>query len=123
MPSKIPEAKLDEVATGVARGLSLSAAAREASVPESTARRWAADPAFSKRVALVRRGIVSQDVGVLGLLMVKAAVKLGKLIDDGVSEVSLKACRAVNADFMALHAHADLSERFDALEEPTNGPG
>src|SRR3954447_183554 len=107
MPSKVPEGKVDQVALGVARGLSLASAAREASVPESTARRWAADPDFPRRVARLRGEILSQSVGILALLMTKAAVKLGKLIDDPDSEVSLKACRAVNADFLAIHSHAE----------------
>ncbi|MCA1684528.1 MAG: hypothetical protein LC745_00790 [Planctomycetia bacterium] len=123
MPSKRPEGKIDAIALSVARGLSLAAAAREVSVPESTARRWAADPGFPRRVIQIRQEIVSQSVGLLALLMIKAAIKLGKLIDDPDSEVRLKACRAVNADFLALHTHADLSERLDALEDPADGSG
>jgi hypothetical protein len=123
MPSKTPQGKIDAIALAVARGLSLAAAAREAAVAESTARRWAAEPGFPRRVTRIRQEILSQSVGILALAMTRAAVKLGRLIDDPDSEVSLKACRAVNADFLALHAHADLAERLDALEEPAHEPG
>lgn len=124
MPSKVPDAKVEQLALAVARGCSLASAARDASVPITTARRWADDPEFPRMVSRFRDQVITQAVGILAKLLTKASVKLGKLIDDPDSEVSLKACRAVNADFQTLHSYADLSRRLDDLEQsPDDDPG
>lgn len=121
MPSKLPEGKVDQLALAVARGSSLASAARSLDVPLRTAQRWAGDPTFPARVVLIRREILSESIGVMTFLTVKAAEKLDGLLDSADEEIRLKAVRAVYADFLSVHTYSDLAARLDALEAPPDG--
>src|SRR5262245_45361384 len=89
------EALVERVALGVASGLSLAAAARAAGVPDRTARDWAATPEFKQTVRRHREAIVTRTVGRLARLGVRAAKRLGELVESRDEETALKAATAL----------------------------
>jgi hypothetical protein len=116
MPSKPAAAAKDAVALGVARGLSVSAAARAAGVSERTARAWANAPDFKQTVRRAREHVIDQVVGCMNTLAVKATVNLGKLIDSADEDVSLKASVALLDRLLAVREAVELEDRLTALE-------
>src|SRR4051794_13977108 len=108
MPSKPATAAKDAVALGVARGLSVSAAARAAGCSERTARSWSNSPDFKATVRRAREGVIDQVVGCMSTLAVKATVNLGKLIDSADEDVSLKASVALLDRLLAVREAVDL---------------
>lgn len=116
MPSKRPEGKVDRLALAVARGSSLAAAARHLDVPESTARRWAAEPTFKPTVDGFRRQMISRAVGHLTRAANSAVMVLVKLLKSDDEDVRLKAARAVLSDLINVQSHTELADRIGALE-------
>jgi hypothetical protein len=105
------ENKREKLALGVAQGWSVRRSSQRAGVAETTARRWASDPAFQERVASLREDMLSQALGVLQAGAVRAARTLVRLLDakdsEG-SELRLKAARAILLDLVSVREHAQL---------------
>lgn len=117
MASVTPEARIDAVALGVARGLSVRAAAKAAGVSVSTGQRLSSAAGFDARVRKLRDKIVSRAIGRLSALALKSANRLGKLVDSADEEIALKSARAILADLTSLKDQAELADRLTALEE------
>jgi hypothetical protein len=124
MESESTEIRLEKLAIGVANGLSIHRAAKNAEIADTTARRWAADPSFKPRVDRLRKEIIDQAIGKLSRLASKAANTLGKLLDESnYGELRLKAARAILQDLLAVREHAELTERLNAIEERITNSG
>jgi hypothetical protein len=111
------QAKIDRLALAVAQGRSVRAAARSIGLSETTARRWASEPDFPRRVDAIREQIISKAVGRLAWLSVKAADRLGKLIADGVEPgLQLMAARAILADLLMVREQTSVAARLAEME-------
>jgi hypothetical protein len=117
MARKPREALIDSLALAVAGGLSIAAAARSLEIPERTARGWAAAPEFKASVTRLRQEVMSQSVGILGRLAVKASATLGKLLDSQDEDIRLKASKQVLDAALAVREAAEFSERLAAVED------
>jgi hypothetical protein len=113
----IRDGKIDLLATKVAEGHSVAAAARAIGVPERTARLWASKPEFKTAVADIRRSVVSQTVGILSRASVKATGRLVKLTESADEDIALKASNSLLDKLMAIRSHLELEARIEALEK------
>lgn len=109
----------EAVAVGVACGLTLKAAARQAHVPEQTAKGWSSlCPAFKTRVRQLRAEMTSQATGRLVESMASAAETLGYLSRQSESEmVRLLSARAVLELGIKMEGNATLTDLTHELEE------
>jgi hypothetical protein len=106
----------DTLATALAGGSTLRAAAELAGVSERTAtRRWA-DPAFRSRVSELRGAAVERATGRLADGMAEAAEVLRKLLDAESESVRLAACRATLELGVKLREVVEVEARIAALE-------
>ena len=111
------ESKVEQVAVGLAGGLTPAGAAREYKVPDSTIRGWLTDPAFRSRVDRHRTGMVTHAIGILSRLASHAAVTLGDLLTSShVDDVRLRAAREVLNQLLNVKSHAELVDRMESLE-------
>lgn len=121
MGKRTVENQEDTLAFGLANGWSLRRSSKEAGLPQTTARRWASDPAFKRRVAVMRQEVVGAAVGRLAVVASAAVDTLEELLAAGVDpETRLRAAKAVLSELVALGEFADLSARVEALEAETS---
>lgn len=116
--------KADRVlATALAAGQRLTAAATVAGMAQRTAERRAADPEFMALVAEIQahelRGVLAR---VQGLLMV-AADRLDKLLTSGNEAVALGAVKATTQMAVALKQICDVDELAERVAELERGGG
>src|SRR4051794_14590744 len=115
-----PEETLPKRAADLAAALlktgSLAAAARQAKVPERTARRIAALPAFLALVANARRQALGAAVGQLRGLANKAVRTLRKKMDAPKDGDAIRAATAVLDRLFEAAKLADHAERLDRVE-------
>ena len=123
MSRKTPDGQIDALAVAVARGQSVSAAARSLGLQERNARRISTTVEFKNQVKDIRASVISQSVGALGVVAVKAISVLRHLLEYEDEDIKLKASKELLANMLAVREHADLSARIDALEAErgTNG--
>ncbi|HEY7310005.1 MAG TPA: hypothetical protein VH643_11655 [Gemmataceae bacterium] len=107
---------LEVLALGVAGGMSLADAARQANFRYITARRRAADPAFRQRVEELRQAITDQALGRLTRDMTQAADTFSALLADPAPQVRLAAAKAILDYRSRLRADGELREKVDRLE-------
>jgi hypothetical protein len=107
---------LEVLAIGVASGLSLADAARQAGIKYITARRRAADPAFRRRVEELRQVITDQALGRLTKDMTAAADTFSALLTDPAPQVRLAAAKAILDYRSRLKADGELRDKVDRLE-------
>jgi len=107
---------LEVLAIGVASGLSLTDAAKQAGVKYMTARRRAADPAFRQRVEELRQAITDQALGRLTKDMTAAADTFSALLTDPAPQVRLAAAKAILDFGSRLKADGELREKVARLE-------
>jgi hypothetical protein len=120
------ESKRKRLAAGVAAGLSVRRAAREADLTHSAARRALAHESTKQLVAMYAKEMDRRAIGCYSRLIVKASRRLNKLLDSTDEEIALKAVRGVVADSLALREGVDFAERLGELEArlataPKNG--
>lgn len=75
-----PNPKIEGLAMAVARGSSITSAAKRANVSRRTATRWAALPAFRDRVSVLRQRMTDRTVGRLTSASVTAVGTLQALL-------------------------------------------
>jgi hypothetical protein len=120
-----PDAKKDvsvrqeAVAVGVACGMSLSAAAKQAGVCGQTAKEWSsALPAFRRRVQELRDEMTSQALGRLIKNLTVASDKLASLCNTAQSEgVQLGAARSIFEMAGKEREMVEVKKRLAKLEE------
>jgi hypothetical protein len=113
----------EALATALASGQTLRAAATAVGVSERTAtRRWA-DPDFRSRVSALRGELVGQALGKLADGMSDAAAKLRELLAAQSEAVRLGACRALLELGVKLRESVELETRLAALEELAKDKG
>jgi hypothetical protein len=106
----------EALALALAAGQTLRDAAAAVGIGERTAtRRWA-DPAFRRRVAELRGGMVSRALGTLADGMSDAAGTLRKLLDAEAESVRLGAARSILELGTKLRESVELEERMAELE-------
>lgn len=108
---------LEVLAIGVASGMSLTDAAKQAGIKYITARRRAADPAFRRRVEELRQAITDQALGRLTKDMTAAADTFSALLYDPAPQVRLAAAKAILDFGSRLKADGELREKVARLEE------
>lgn len=103
------------LAIGVASGMSLADAAKQAGIKYITASRRAADPAFRQRVEKLRQSMTDQALGRLTKDMT-AADTVSALLADPAPQVRLAAAKAILDYRSRLRADGELREKGDRLE-------
>src|SRR4051812_22953304 len=116
---KTPQAQIDMLAEGMARGQSLAAAARAAGIVDRTARNIVTTPSFKQQLTDLRQQVMAQVAGGLAEVAVKAVAGLASLLDapDLDPETKLKVCRGALADWLSASGQVDLAERTRTIEE------
>lgn len=104
------------LATGLAAGRTIKAAAAEAGIHERTARRRLEDRAFRERVRTLRAETYAQAAGVLAESATRAAETLRDLLDSEREETRLAAARAILEHATKARDSIDLEERLSELE-------
>jgi hypothetical protein len=105
------------VATSIASGLSIRAAARKAGVGERTAYRWHAEsPGFAALVAKLRDATLNRTVGKLVKASTRAAEALAQLIKSPDEVIRLRACTAILDAGIRVRDHAEVLGRLTELE-------
>lgn len=107
---------LEVLAIGVAAGMSLTDAAKQAGIKYITARRRAADPAFRQRVEELRQAITDQALGRLTKDMTAAADTFTALLADPAAQVRLAAAKAILDYRSRLRADGELVAKVNELE-------
>lgn len=107
---------LEVLAIGIASGLSLADAARQANVKYITARRRAAEPAFRQRVEELRQAITDQALGKLTAHATSAADTFSALLADPAPQVRLAAAKAILDYKSRLKADGELAAKVNELE-------
>ncbi len=99
----------------------IAQAARSASVPESTLRRWLrTDAAFIRAYRDTRRKVTEHSNGLLQTASTEAATKLIALMRDTELPASIQLAAAVQ--ILDRSASSELEERIAALEEDRTTP-
>lgn len=104
------------LAIGVAAGMSLTDAAKQAGIKYITARRRASDPEFGRHVEELRQSITDQALGRLTRDMTAAADTFSALLADPASQVRLAAAKAILDYRSRLKADGELREKVARLE-------
>jgi hypothetical protein len=108
----------DLLATKLAFGQSLRAAAAELGISEATARRRLRDPRFRERVQEIRRRAVDDAIGQMVAAMTAAVTKLRNLIENGEREsTQLRAALGLIDLTLKAAVLSDLQERLERLEQ------
>lgn len=115
--------KKERLATLLAGGRSVRAAAAEAGVPLRTAYRWSGEVDFRRLVQDIRGRLVSRAVGILSRSMGAAAKKLRRLLASADERVALSASRSVLELAQALRQAEEFEARLAALEERAQQQG
>ena len=112
------DGKFQAMATLVASGRTIAAAAQELGIPKRTAYRNAAKDTFQKRVASIRDEITSAAVGTLSKAATDAASTLaGLLHEDFEPQIRLNAAKAILASLTPMAEFGELRGRLSRLEE------
>jgi len=106
----------DLLALSLARGRTVSVAAREAGIDRRTVHRRLHEPEFRKRVEHFRRLLVEQAVCRLSDHMTAAASTLAKLMKSKNEAIALGACSRLLALGLTANEQRDLSARLEELE-------
>jgi DeoR/GlpR family transcriptional regulator of sugar metabolism len=110
-----PEKKV-ALALALASGLSVTAAAGQAGVSESTARRRLAKPAFRRLVARLRGQMLEAALGRMAENMTRAADKVARLIDSDNEAIALRAARTLMSLGLRLRDSVELADRVHEIE-------
>lgn len=105
----------DEAALLLARGLSTDEAGRRIGVNGSTVRRWRQDPDFADAVREARRAVFDEATGVLAALTKKAAITLGRAMDDDNPAIRVRASQVVLNAAPTLRQHTTLEDEIAEL--------
>jgi hypothetical protein len=107
-----------KLVVAIAKGVAISKWARENSVPNRTAYRWASDPRVRARVEKCRRRALDRAIGKMSHSVNWAALGIKKLAETAASEsVKLTALRTIFSNMMAISEFAELQDRINQLEE------
>jgi DeoR/GlpR family transcriptional regulator of sugar metabolism len=104
------------LALALASGVSVSAAAEQAGVSESTVRRRLAKPAFRRLVARLRGQMLEAALGRLAENMTRAADKVARLLDSADEAVALRAARTLMTLGLRLRDSVELADRVQEIE-------
>ncbi|MHB1424906.1 MAG: hypothetical protein ACYC3I_17175 [Gemmataceae bacterium] len=107
----------DALMLALASGQTIREAAQTAGVAERTASRRMSETDFRRRVAELRREMISRAMGRLADGMGAAADRLRQLLAANSEAVQLGACRALLELSLKLRESVELEQRLDALEE------
>jgi hypothetical protein len=106
----------DVLIVALAEGLSVPKAAAKANMGERTARTRLADPAFRKRVDVLRGELVDEAIAILGKSMSGAALELAKLVTESKDErVRLEAAKQIIAARLKARQMEDLQRQVEDL--------
>jgi hypothetical protein len=115
-PATGRKAKDEQLALCLARGLTVAAAAAEASVSQRTIYRRLAENDFARRVEELRCSLVEVAVRRLSEHMAAAADKVAALMGSANDAVALGAAKAVLDLGMKAHEQRCVIQRLEALE-------
>ena len=108
----------EAAALALASGRTIKAAAKETKVGERTLHRWLkTDPSFRQRVTDYRDEFVSQTVGRLSALSVKATDTVAGLLDSEDEKVQIQAVRLVYESLAATREAVEFAARLNAVEQ------
>jgi hypothetical protein len=116
-------AKQERLAVLIAAGKSIKSAAADTEIGERTAHDWLADPRYRTFVAEIRGRMFDEAVGSLADATNEAVGALRSLLNDGNSNIRLKAATAIIDNALKLRAHVELDRRVLALEQDTAQEG
>ena len=99
----------------------VASAARQAGIPERSARRWAEKPEFRARVKEIRHGMLDQAHNTLQMAAQHAVAGLLDLLTSRDEEIKFKACKEILNQLIAVENHVELAARVEALEQAGGG--
>lgn len=108
--------RTDLLILAMAEGLSIADAAERAGVSERTAHRRLAEPDVQARLEKLRDEMFSRATRHLSGLSLRAARKLGELIDEPDRTVALRAIKVILETGCRLREMVSIEERIAALE-------
>jgi hypothetical protein len=111
------DARIDALALALASGQTVTEAAVSADLSRRTATRRVADPAFRRRVAELRAGMVARALGKMADGMTAAADTLRALLDAEGESVRLGAARSILELGNKLRESVELEQRLADLEQ------
>jgi hypothetical protein len=112
------ETQKSKLVIAIAKGVAVSKWARENSVPNRTAYRWASDPRVRARVEKCRRRALDRAIGKMAHSVNWAVLGIKKLAETAASEsVKLTALRTIFSNMMDVSEFAELQDRINQLEE------
>lgn len=108
--------KHDELVRLVGSGHTVAGAAKQLGMPERTAYRHAAEPAFKNRVREIRDETIRRASRALANLSMAACNALATLLESKDDRVKLRAAVAILEALVPITNQADVVERIEALE-------
>jgi hypothetical protein len=110
--------KQERVATLLASGVSVRAAAKDAGVAESTVYEWQQnDPEFPRLVAKYRARLIERTLGKLSAVAARAVRTLSDCLKEPTADpVRVRAAAVILERLVAIREHQDLAERLAELE-------
>lgn len=108
--------KQERLAAMIAAGRSIKAAAAEIEIGERTAHSWLADPRYRTFVAELRGRMMDESVGRLAEATSEAVGTLKALLNDGSSNVRLRAATSILDVAVKLREHVELDARMLRIE-------
>jgi hypothetical protein len=121
-PRKPLSARQEKLAACLASGMRPGEACDHCNVGTTTLWEWKKLPAFTERIAQLRKELVDRAIGRLSEMMAgRAADALLKLLESKSDSVRLDSVKAVFDLFINTSNAAELKARIDALEADRQG--
>jgi hypothetical protein len=110
------DADLDLV-LALARGLSVTKAAKQCRMSRTTVWRRMQDPVFTERLCQTREEIWGRTVGILADANCKAVTKLAQLLEDPSSLIGLNAARTILQEGIKIRDAVEVAEVLLEVKE------
>jgi len=121
MSSNVASPKFSPIKEKVLIGLlgraSFAEAADSVGVNERTIQRWLKEPEFQKRLSRARDDIYLEAMDSLRDTSIRAAKKLGDLVDSPSEKTALKACELIQSLNRQITEEKGLVKRIEELEK------
>lgn len=112
--------KPEILALAIARGCSVTVAARKAGIGRRTAYHWLESEDFQRRISALRDDMTKRALGVLVGSVTFAAARLRALAESKDESIALRASQAILDQANHIRETVDISQRLTELEARIN---